>query len=141
MLNNDERKNYQEYKEQGELLKNAQPRYLTDTKKHYLLASSHESMDMLLNSQNAELTRILISLKSEHDQITLESNKIQNMLNEYDKRINMLLMANENLKIEEEKIKKNFEFMEGGINNKKDRKSEEEFTQKSLVKQKEKLIL
>ena len=140
MSSNEERKNIvEDYGDHEERLKNAKPRYLTDTKKHYLLASSQESLDMLLNSQNAELTRILISLKSEHDQITLESNNIQRMLDEYDKKINMLLMANESLKSEEEKIKQNFEFMEGGINSKKDRKNEEEFTQKSLIKQREKL--
>ena len=89
-----------------------------------------------MDNQKAELTRVLIELKSEHDQLTLESKRIQSMIDEYDKRIAMLQSADESQKASEEKQKENFEFMDNGIKSKKDRKSEEQFTQKSLLKQK-----
>ena len=139
MTNNEAEKKYQQYAQHEDRVKNAEPRYLTEGKKRYLLASSQESLQALLDNQNAELTRVLIALKSEHDQLTLETNKIQNMLDEYDKRIAMLQSADETSKMAEEKQKKDFEFMDNGINSKKERKNEEEFTQKSLIKQKEKL--
>ena len=87
-------------------LKNAQPKYLTDVKKRYLLASSQESLQALMDNQNAELTRVLIALKSEHDQITLESQNIQRQIAEYDKQINMIQHADELSKTKEEKQKK-----------------------------------
>ena len=139
MTTNEAEKKYQQYAQHEDRVKNAEPRYLTEGKKRYLLASSQESLQALLDNQNAELTRVLIALKSEHDQLTLETNKIQNMLDEYDKRIAMLQSADETSKMAEEKQKKDFEFMDNGINSKKERKNEEEFTQKSLIKQKEKL--
>ena len=139
MSTNEENKNYQIYSDMDQRIKNAEPRYLTEQKKRYLLASSQESLQALLDNQNDELTRVLITLKSEHDQLTLETNKIQSMIKEYEKRIEMLESAEENLKQIEEKQKKDFEFMDNGINCKKDRKNEEEFTKKSLLKQKEKL--
>ena len=136
---NEEERNYQQYDQLEERIKNAEPRYLTEGKKRYLLASSQESLQALQENQKAELTRVLISLKSEHDQLTLETNKIQNMLDEYDKRIAMIQSADETSKIAEDKQKKDFEFMDNGISSKKERKNEEEFTKKSLLKQKEKL--
>ena len=139
MTTNEAEKKYQQYDRHEDRVKNAEPRYLTEGKKRYLLASSQESLQALLDNQNAELTRVLIALKSEHDQLTLETNKIQNMLQEYDKRIAMLQSADETSKVAEEKQKKDFEFMDNGISSKKERKNEEEFTQKSLIKQKEKL--
>ena len=139
MTTNEADKKYQQYDKHEDRVKNAEPRYLTEGKKRYLLASSQESLQALLDNQNAELTRVLIALKSEHDQLTLETNKIQNMLDEYDKRIAMLQSADETSKMAEEKQKKDFEFMDNGISSKKERKNEEEFTQKSLIKQKEKL--
>ena len=139
MSTNEEDKNYQMYSNLDDRLKNAEPRYLTEQKKRYLLASSQESLQALLDNQNDELTRVLIALKSEHDQLTLETNKIEHMIDEYDKRIKMLEFADENSKEMEEKQKRDFEFMDNGINAKKERKNEEEFTKKSLLKQKEKL--
>ena len=38
-----------------------------------ILASSEESLKALMDNQNAELTRVLISLKSEHDQINVRN--------------------------------------------------------------------
>ena len=76
-------------KELEEKVKNAQPRYL-ERKKQFLLASNQESLQTLLDNQNAELTRVLIELKSEHDQLNLETSRVQSMINEYDKRFAML---------------------------------------------------
>ena len=120
-------------------VKNAQPKYLTEGKKHYLLASSEESLQALKENQNAELTRVLISLKSEHDQITLESNKIQRQIEEYDKKIKMIQLADEASKAADEQQKKQLKFMNEGIDAKKERKDEEEYNKKSLLKQREKI--
>ena len=140
----EEEKKYQDYaqikalQEHRERIENAEPRYM-EPKKLYLLASNQESLQALMEDQENDLTRVLIDLKTEHDQINLETTKIQNMIDEYDKRIKMLQSADQALKEQEEEQKKEFEFMDKGINLKKDRKNEEQFTQKSLIKQREKL--
>ena len=120
-------------------LKNAQPKYLTEGKKSYLLASSEESLQSLMDNQKAELTKVLIALKSEHDQITLESDKIKRQIDEYDKQINMILDSEKAAKEREEKQKQDLEFMASGIESKKGRKNEEEYNKKSLLKQREKI--
>ena len=120
-------------------LKNAQPKYLTEGKKSYLLASSEESLQSLMDNQKAELTKVLIALKSEHDQITLESDKIKRQIDEYDKQINMILDSEKATKEREEKQKQDLEFMASGIESKKERKNEEEYNKKSLLKQREKI--
>ena len=108
-------------------------------KKRYLLASSEESLQALMDNQNAELTNVLISLKSEHDQIKLESDNIQRQIDEYDKQIKMIQNAEEASKANQEKQKKDIQFMNEGINAKKERKSEEEYNKKSLLKQRDKI--
>jgi len=120
-------------------LKNTQPKYLTEGKKSYLLASSEESLQSLMDNQKAELTKVLIALKSEHDQITLESDKIKRQIDEYDKQINMILDSEKAAKEREEKQKQDLEFMASGIESKKERKNEEEYNKKSLLKQREKI--
>ena len=139
MTDNEDQNDYQDLDQHENRLKNAQPKYLTEAKKCYLLASSEESLQALMDNQNAELTRVLISLKSEHDHITLETNKIQRMIDEYDKKIQMIQQADELSKEKEEKQKKEIEFMNEGINAKKERKDEEEYNKKSLLKQREKI--
>ena len=135
---NDEYAKMKAQQEYEERIKNAEPRYM-EPKKLYLLASNQESLQALMEDQENDLTRVLIELKTEHDQINLETSKIQNMIDEYDKRIKMLQSADQELKEQEEEQKKEFEFMDNGINSKKERKNEEQFTQKSLIKQREKL--
>ena len=76
-----------------EKIKNAQPLYLEQGKKQYLLASSQESLTALVNNQKEELTRVLVDLKSEYDHLTLDSANTKNMISEYDKRIKMLQSA------------------------------------------------
>jgi chromosome segregation ATPase len=92
-----------------------------------------------MDNQKAELTKVLIALKSEHDQITLESDKIKRQIDEYDKQINMILDSEKAAKEREEKQKQDLEFMASGIESKKERKNEEEYNKKSLLKQREKI--
>ena len=139
MTTNEAENEYKDLAEHENRLKNAQPKYLTEGKKHYLLASSEESLQALKENQNAELTKVLISLKSEHDAITLESDKIQRQIDEYDKKIKMIQLAEEASKAEEEQQKKQLEFMNESISAKKERKDEEEYNKKSLLKQREKI--
>ena len=139
MTTNEAENEYKDLAEHENRLKNAQPKYLTEGKKHYLLASSEESLQALKENQNEELTKVLISLKSEHDAITLESDKIQRQIDEYDKKIKMIQLAEEASKAEEEQQKKQLEFMNEGISAKKERKDEEEYNKKSLLKQREKI--
>ena len=139
MTTNEAENEYKDLAEHENRLKNAQPKYLTEGKKHYLLASSEESLQALKENQNAELTKVLISLKSEHDAITLESDKIQRQIDEYDKKIKMIQLAEEASKAEEEQQKKQLEFMNEGISAKKERKDEEEYNKKTLHKQREKI--
>ena len=139
MTANETEDDYKDLAEHENRLKNAQPKYLTEMKKRYLLASSKESLQALIDNQNAELTNVLISLKSEHDQIKLESDNIQRQIDEYDKQIKMIQNAEEASKANQEKQKKDIQFMNEGINAKKDRKSEEEYNKKSLLKQRDKI--
>ena len=139
MTANETEDEYKDLAEHENRLKNAQPKYLTEMKKRYLLASSEESLQALMDNQNAELTNVLISLKSEHDQIKLESDNIQRQIDEYDKQIKMIQNAEEASKANQEKQKKDIQFMNEGINAKKERKSEEEYNKKSLLKQRDKI--
>ena len=54
MSTNEENNNYQQYSDMEERVKNAEPRYLTEGKKRYLLASSQESLQALQENQNNE---------------------------------------------------------------------------------------
>ena len=139
MTANETEDDYKDLAEHENRLKNAQPKYLTEMKKRYLLASSEESLQTLMDNQNAELTNVLISLKSEHDLIKLESDNIQRQIDEYDKQIKMIQNAEEASKANQEKQKKDIQFMNEGINAKKERKSEEEYNKKSLLKQRDKI--
>ena len=139
MTTNETENEYKDLADHENRLKNAQPKYLTEGKKRYLLASSQESIQTLMDNQNAELTGVLIALKTEHDQIKLESAQIQRQIDEYDKQIKMFQQAEEASKANEEKQKKEIEFMNEGINAKKERKDEEEYNKKSLLKQREKI--
>ena len=84
--------------------KNASSRYMEDTRKQYLLASNTESLLTLIENQKEELTRVLIELKSEYDLLTRESATKKQLIEEYNKKINMIQKANTaNEKKQEEK--------------------------------------
>ena len=74
--------------------KNASSRYMEDTRKQYLLASNNESLQALIENQEEELTRVLIELKSEYDLLTRESSIKKELIDEYNKKINMIQHAN-----------------------------------------------
>ena len=119
--------------------KNASSRYMEDTRKQYLLASNTESLQTLLENQKEELTRVLIELKSEYDLLTRESATKKQLIEEYNKKINMIQNANmANEKRQEEK-KESTNHIKEGIELKKNKKNEELYTKKTLSKQVDKL--
>lgn len=84
--------------------KNASSRYMEDSRKQYLLASNTESLQTLIEKQQDELTRVLIELKSEYDLLTRETSIKKQLIEEYNKKINMIQHANNvNEKRQEEK--------------------------------------
>ena len=121
------------------LPKASSSRYMLDTRKHYLLASNTESLQTLMQKQRNDLTNVLIELKSEYDLITRESSVKKQLIEEYNKKITMLQKANSsNEKIHEEK-KETSRNIKDGIEIKKNKKNEEIYNKKTLMKQLEKL--
>ena len=125
--------NYEERKN------NATSRYMQDTRKQYLLASNNESLQNLIENQEEELTRVLIELKTEYDLLTRESIIKKELIEEYNKKINMIEAANNaNIRKQEEK-KDSINYLKDCIELKKGKKEEELYTKKTLVKQVDKL--
>ena len=119
--------------------KNASSRYMEDSRKKYLLASNTESLITLIEKQKDELTRVLIELKSEYDLLTRETSTKKQLIDEYNKKINMIQHANNvNEKRQEEK-KESTNIIKEGIELKKNKKNEELYTKKTLSKQVDKL--
>ena len=119
--------------------KNASSRYMEDSRKKYLLASNTESLITLIEKQKDELTRVLIELKSEYDLLTRETSTKKQLIDEYNKKINMIQHANiVNEKRQEEK-KESTNIIKEGIELKKNKKNEELYTKKTLSKQVDKL--
>ena len=119
--------------------KNVSSRYMEDSRKKYLLASNTESLITLIEKQKDELTRVLIELKSEYDLLTRETSTKKQLIDEYNKKINMIQHANNvNEKRQEEK-KESTNIIKEGIELKKNKKNEELYTKKTLSKQVDKL--
>ena len=70
--------------------KEIEPRYMTQGKKQYYLASVDENMTQLLRGEIDSLTNVLIELKSQYDQLTRESNVKKMQTEELTKKINAL---------------------------------------------------
>ena len=70
--------------------KEIEPRYMTQGKKQYYLASVDENMTQLLRGEIDSLTQVLIELKSQYDQLTRESNVKKMQTEELTKKINAL---------------------------------------------------
>ena len=70
--------------------KEIEPRYMTQGKKQYYLASVDENMTQLLRGEIDSLTNVLIELKSQYDQLTRESNIKKMQTEELTKKINAL---------------------------------------------------
>ena len=119
--------------------KNASSRYMEDTRKQYLLASNTESLLTLIENQKEELTRVLIELKSEYDLLTRESATKKQLIEEYNKKINMIQKANTANEKKQEEKKESTNHIKEGIELKKNKKNEELYTKKTLAKQVDKL--
>ena len=119
--------------------KNASSRYMEDTRKQYLLASNTESLQTLIENQKEELTRVLIELKSEYDLLTRESATKKKLIEEYNKKINMIQKANTANEKKQEEKKESTNHIKEGIELKKNKKNEELYTKKTLAKQVDKL--
>ena len=118
---------------------NASSRYMEDTRRQYLLASNNESLLTLIEKQKEELTRVLIELKTEYDLLTRESIIKKELIEEYNKKINMIEAANNsNIKKQEEK-KESTNYIKECIELKKGKKGEELYIKKTLLKQVDRL--
>ena len=119
--------------------KNASSRYMEDTRKKYLLASNNESLQALIEKQEGELTNVLIELKSEYDLLTRESIIKKELIEEYNKKINMIQTANATNERKQEEQKDTTNHIKQCIELKKNKKEEELYTKKTLLKQLDKL--
>ena len=119
--------------------RNAKSRYLEDTRKQYLLASSKESVEMLIERQREELSCVLIELKSEYDLLRRESDIKSRLIKEYDIKIKMIKTANDTNTRKQDDQKETTEQIKEGIELKKEKKDEELYIKKTLEKQAEKL--
>jgi len=119
--------------------KNASSRYMEDTRKKYLLASNNESLQTLIENQEEELTRVLIEFKSEYDLLTRESLIKNELIEEYNKKINMIQHANNVNERRQEDQKESTEHLNKCIELKKNKKAEELYNKKTLLKQVDKL--
>ena len=134
-----EKAKYQSLENYEERKNNASSRYMVDTRKQYLLASNNESLIALIENQQEELSRVLIELKTEYDLLTRESNIKKELIEEYNKKINMIEVANNaNVRKQEEKTEST-NYIKDCIVLKKSKKDEELYTKKTLLKQVDKL--
>ena len=114
-------------------------RYMIDTRKHYLLASNKESLESLLQNQSEQLLKVLVELKSEYDLIIRESTIKKQLIDEYNKKINMLQKANSNFEKKQEEKKELTANIQEGVEIKKNKKNEELYSKLTFEKQMNKL--
>jgi len=118
---------------------NSSSRYMEDTRKHYLLASNKESLQTLFDNQEENLTRVLIELKSEYNLLTRESEIKKKLIEEYNKKINMIQSTNGAYEKKQEIQKEESNSIKNGIDIKKIKKNEEIYNRKTLEKLVDKL--
>ena len=118
---------------------NSSSRYMEDTRKHYLLASNKESLQTLFDNQEENLTRVLIELKSEYNLLTRESEIKKKLIEEYNKKINMIQSTNSAYEKKQEIQKEESNSIKNGIDIKKIKKNEEIYNRKTLEKLVDKL--
>ena len=70
--------------------KEIEPRYMTQEKKQYYLTSVDENITQLLRGEIDDLTKVLIDLKSQYDNLTREDNIKKRKTDELTKKINAL---------------------------------------------------
>ena len=118
---------------------NAQSKYLTHQKKRYLLASNTDSVQQLIENQINELTNILIEKKSEYDKITRESKIKVQQTELLEKKIKAIQEIDIKIKKEQIENEGTIETMESVLKIKDSRKQDENYNQKTLLKQIDKL--
>ena len=114
-------------------------RYMIDTRKHYLLASNKDSLDSLLQNQSEQLRKVLMDLKAEYDLIIRESTVKKKLIDEYNKKINMLQKADSTLEKKQEEKKELTANLQEGLEIKKTKKNEEIYSKQTFSKQVDKL--
>ena len=118
---------------------NAQSKYLTHQKKRYLLASNTDSVQQLIENQINELTNILIEKKSEYDKLTRESKIKVQQTELLEKKIKAIQEIDIKIKKEQIENEGTIETMESVLKLKDSRKQDENYNQKTLLKQIDKL--
>ena len=114
-------------------------RYMIDTRKHYLLASNKDSLESLLKNQSEQLHKVLMDLKAEYDLIIRESTLKKKLIEEYNKKINMLQKADSTLEKKQEEKKELTANLQEGLEIKKNKKNEEIYSKQTFSKQVDKL--
>ena len=114
-------------------------RYMIDTRKHYLLASNKDSLESLLKNQSEQLRKVLMDLKAEYDLIIRESTLKKKLIEEYNKKINMLQKADSILEKKQEEKKELTANLQEGLEIKKNKKNEEIYSKQTFSKQVDKL--
>ena len=114
-------------------------RYMIDTRKHYLLASNKDSLESLLKNQSEQLRKVLMDLKAEYDLIIRESTFKKKIIEEYNKKINMLQKADSTLEKKQEEKKELTANLQEGLEIKKTKKNEEIYSKQTFSKQVDKL--
>ena len=108
-------------------------------KKRYLLASNTDSIQQLIENQKNELTQILITQKAELDKITREAKIKVEQTAILEKKIKAIEGMDSKTKKKSKENKETIETQKDVLGLKNDRKEEEEYNQKTLQKQIEKL--
>ena len=114
-------------------------RYMIETRKHYLLASNKDSLESLLKNQSEQLRKVLMDLKAEYDLIIRESTLKKKLIEEYNKKINMLQKADSTLEKKQEEKKELTANLQEGLEIKKNKKNEEIYSKQTFSKQVDKL--
>ena len=112
--------------------KEIEPRYMTQGKKQYYLASVDENMTQLLRGEIEGLTKVLIELKSQYDNLTREDNIKKRETHELAKKINALKDIDKKAQKQIVIAEQEKDDIEGSIQQKKITLREAQFQKKTL---------
>ena len=112
--------------------KEIEPRYMTQGKKQYYLASVDENMTQLLRGEIESLTKVLIELKSQYDNLTREDNIKKRETHELTKKINALKDIDKKAQKQIVIAEQEKDDIEGSIQQKKITLREAQFQKKTL---------
>ena len=113
--------------------KEIEPRYMTQGKKQYYLASVDENMTQLLRGEIESLTKVLIELKSQYDNLTREDNIKKRETHELAKKINALKDIDKKAQKQIVIAEQEKDDIEGSIQQKKITLREAQFQKKTLM--------